>query len=283
MWNPFKALFRVFKGAFDMQIYLVVIDSTKASRNVNETMSDGTMNVRNFTLSNGIQNFYLILAPNPDVAKKMVLNTFRSKPRIMSDASRCITATPLDAITKLLKGNQNTWSYIPIGGIRAPGQQGVNNTLQQLEDMRRLGANQEISHTNWQPPNPITYDGQEVHSADIKKSDLGNLSPEEAAIINGNSGSNPGAPLPNPGNMDLAQMQAMMSQMQAMMNNMGSGHNSPINENSADSQLNVRRVDPKFDPELQERIAANINSGLEYAPEYDSTGSEISPDLDAEI
>lgn len=253
-----------------MQIYLVVIDSTTSSRNVTESYRDGTSNTRNFTLSQGIQNFYFIMAPDAEKAKAMVVATFRAKPAVMRDVQRCISATPLKAITKLLSQRQNTWSYIPIGGVRAPGQQGVNDTMQHLEKMNRIGQEREISHTQWQPPRPITYDAQEVSEDELRNV---KMDAKDRAVLNS------GPQMPDmlamaEGGADMEQMQAMMMQMQQMMNAMqGGGQNPQVNEKSSYDSLGAQKADPRYDAELQARIRANASSSLDPAPEYD-TGIE---------
>ena len=285
MWNPFRALYRLFKGTFNMQIYLVTIDSTRSPRSVNESYQDGSSNVRNFTLSQGIQNFYFIMAPNENSAKNMVLNTFRAKPKVQADVARCIAVTPLKAITNLLTQRQNTWSYIPIGGVRAPGQQGVNDTMHQLKKMNRIGENQEISHTQWQPKPPVTYDGQKVNADDLNSSDLGQMSAEERAIVEGTSKTPVMPQMPEGGAATPEALAAMMAQMQQMMSSMQ--QKPVVNENAPDSALGVTRVDPRFDPEMQARIQANASATpqVEDAPEFD-TGIEddqIVPDFNEEL
>lgn len=240
-----------------MQIFLVVIDSTTSSRNVNENTREGTMNTRNFSLAKGIQNFYFIKAPDAESAKGMVVATFRAKPTVMRDVQRCITATPLNAITKLLTERQNTWSYIPIGGVRAPGQQGVNNTLQQIDKMNRLGQEQEISHRDWQPPRPVTYDAQEVSKEELRKVAL---TEDDRKVV-----SSVPAAATAPANM-TPEMQVMWQQMQAMMAAM-TGAVSP------EPVVDMRKHDPRDDSALAARIRANASSG----PKVEYVDDEVIP------
>ncbi len=92
-----------------MKYYLVTIDTT------NRPSAKG--------FRPGIQNFYICIAPGEPEAKNLVLSTFRSNPNLLNQLIACTNVTELDSITRLLTPQQALWSYIPIGGIRAPGQQ----------------------------------------------------------------------------------------------------------------------------------------------------------------
>jgi hypothetical protein len=107
MW---KRLFNFFRGAIFMNHYLVVIDTTNRP-----------FDARAF--KPGIQNFYICLAPDEKTAKNIVLNTFRSNPAVIQQLINSVVATPINTIIDLLRPNQALWSYVPIGGMRAPGQQ----------------------------------------------------------------------------------------------------------------------------------------------------------------
>lgn len=93
-----------------MNHWLVVIDTTNRP-----------FDARGF--QPGIQNFYICLAPDANTAKNIVLNTFRNKPAIIAQLINSTYVTPLPSITQLLTPSQALWSYIPLGGMRAPGQQ----------------------------------------------------------------------------------------------------------------------------------------------------------------
>lgn len=115
-----------------MNYYLVMIDTSIAP-------------AKGFT--KGIQNVYICLAPDEKTAKVMVLNTFRNNPQIIHSLVYAISATPLETITKLLNPNQALWSYVPMGGMRAPGQQKRIPTPESLLDPRTL---------NLKDPNPLS-------------------------------------------------------------------------------------------------------------------------------
>lgn len=106
MW---KTIVKFFRKALRMKYYLVTIDTT------NRPSAKG--------FRPGIQNFYICIAPGEPEAKNLVLSTFRSNPNLLNQLIACTNAAELDSITRLLSPQQALWSYIPIGGIRAPGQQ----------------------------------------------------------------------------------------------------------------------------------------------------------------
>ncbi len=93
-----------------MNHWLVVIDTTNRP-----------FDARGF--KPGIQNFYICLAPDANSAKNMVLNTFRQNPAVIPQLINSTYVTPLQAISQLLTPAQSLWSYVPMGGMRAPGQQ----------------------------------------------------------------------------------------------------------------------------------------------------------------
>lgn len=260
MWNPFRTLYRLFKGAFVQQIYLITIDATNLPRTINYQDRDGMRNARSATLSPGIQNFYFIMAPDADTAKSMVVNTFRAKPLVAEDVSRCITATPLSQITKLLDQKNNTWSYIPIGGIRAAGQQGNNDTLRTLQQMQK-NANSEnpISHMNWQPPKPVTYDAQVVNEKDLRNVAMDEKDRRIATTPKSNA-IDPTQP------MTPEQMMATMQQMMETMNKMQS-----------EQKVDLTKHSPAQEPDLAARIRANMTAGP--VPE----NPNLTPEEQAEI
>lgn len=133
-----------------MKYYVVTIDTTSRP------------NAKGFRP--GIQNFYICLAPGEMEAKNLVLSTFRSNPNFLNQLLPCTSATPLESITKLLSPNQALWSYIPIGGIRAPGQQKLIPSPESLVHQNPT-INMESSRENFTPSSkqvaaPKTYDAQ---------------------------------------------------------------------------------------------------------------------------
>ena len=213
-----------------METYLVVIDSTH--------MPSAK------SLSKNIQNFYFIKANDSNMAKQMVINTFRQRPQIAADVTRCISATPIKAITDLLNERQNVWSYVPIGNVRAPGQQGTGAALQQIERLNEQGRTQEVSHRDYQPPKPETYDAVAKNADDMVKE----ITPQQPAV--------------DP---------AMFAQFQAFMQMMGGGAPgvTPALQEQAAASVTITKADPSSDPELAARIRANISPTLEIVPDDD--------------
>ena len=133
-----------------MKYYVVTIDTT------------GRPNAKGFRP--GIQNFYICIAPGEMEAKNLVLSTFRSNPNFLNQLLPCTSATPLESITKLLSPNQALWSYIPIGGVRAPGQQKLIPNPESIVQHNPI-VNMESSKENFAPSSkqvapPKTYEAQ---------------------------------------------------------------------------------------------------------------------------
>jgi hypothetical protein len=147
MW---KSFLKLFKRTFFMKYYVVTIDTT------------GRPNAKGFRP--GIQNFYICIAPGEMEAKNLVLSTFRSNPNFLNQLLPCTSATPLESITKLLSPNQALWSYIPIGGVRAPGQQKLIPNPESIVQHNPI-VNMESSKENFAPSSkqiapPKTYEAQ---------------------------------------------------------------------------------------------------------------------------
>jgi hypothetical protein len=123
------------------KVYLVVIDTT------NRQAAKGW--------SKGIQNFYFVYANDGKMAEQMVLASFAARPELRAQLVPCVKATPLDSIVKLLNARENSWSYIPIGGVRAPGQQGVIPVADPNDP-----AYARMADKDFVPAPPKTYSGQ---------------------------------------------------------------------------------------------------------------------------
>lgn len=145
------------------KIYLVTIDTT------------GRQNARSFRP--GIQNFYFVYANDGKLAEQMVLASFRSRPDLLAQLVPCVKATPLDAITKLLNARDNSWSYVPIAGTRAPGQQGVIPLADPNDPNYARMADKDFV-----PPPPQTYRGQNDTVLDPRAA--GRIEEKDAALLN---------------------------------------------------------------------------------------------------
>lgn len=112
----------------------------------------------------GIQNFYICIAPGEMEAKNLVLSTFRGRPDFLNQLLPCTSATPLESITKLLSPNQALWSYIPIGGVRAPGQQKLipnpDSVVQHNPIINMQSTKENFTPSSKQVAPPKTYDAQ---------------------------------------------------------------------------------------------------------------------------
>lgn len=267
-----------------MQHFLVVIDTTTMPNEIKETDREGHTMVRRLSLTKGIQNFYIILAPDAQSAKMMVVNTFRQKPNVMMDVQRSISVTPMGAIMSLLKGNNNAWSYIPIGGTRAPGQQKTSQTIQQMrEDDRRRAAGQEIPPSQVHPERVKfqAYDSQIISADDGGvKLGPGEITKEDEAVLRSSTSSSAA----KPEGMDEATYQQFLQfqKFQAMQNG-----DQP--QPQSEPKVDLTKHNPNNDPELAARIRANAAAGPEIihddAPEA-SIGNDlpdIEVDADAEV
>jgi hypothetical protein len=241
-----------------MRKYLVVIDTTNQPK------------ARGFTKA--IQNFYIVRAPDEHKAKAMVMGSFGNNQNIKEQLWAATKATPLDVILKLLDSKNNSWSYVPIGRVRAPGQQGVNDSmrmLNQVDKAREQGR--EVSHTEVQIPVPETYDAQVVQAADLAKEKIGPVDEGDLAVLNSSAA--------GPNNVD-PNMAAMFTQFMEMMKQTGMAPN-------PEPQVDMTKHDPKNDPTIQERIQANLKSGPDIGlGEYVDDGTapmndEIVPDASA--
>jgi hypothetical protein len=164
------------------KVYLVTIDTT------------GRQNARSFRP--GIQNFYFVYANDGKMAEQMVLASFRARPDLLAQLVPCVKATPLDAITKLLNERDNSWSYVPIAGTRAPGQQGIV-PVANPEDPQYA----RMADKDYVPPRPNTYQAQNDTVIDPRSA--GQIDEASAALLNKNTvaptaGGIPGLDLNNP-------------------------------------------------------------------------------------
>lgn len=245
-----------------MKVYLVVIDTTGKQ-------------VKHFT--KGIQNFYFVRAPDGQTAKQMVIASFgRRPPQLLNELHFCTHASPVEEILRLLNDKANSWSYIPIGGVRAPGQQAALSN-----EVQKVISNPNVTHAEWTPPKPKTYESQ-----NNTQDDPGKISGRDAQIARPSP-----APAPVAGNMDPNDpnmQQAFAAFMQFYNQQQGTPNPAPVNPN----EIEVPVVDPASDPELQARIKANMRGGHssdatvnddDIPPEYRDTDPTVNPwgdDLD---
>lgn len=133
-----------------MKYYLVTIDTTNRP------------NAKGFRP--GIQNFYFCIAPGEVEAKNLILSTFRANPGLLNQLIPCTNACELDLITRLLTPNQTLWSYIPIGNVRAPGQQKLIPSPDSLVNQNPTIHAQGSYTPSAKPiPKPQTYEEQAKH------------------------------------------------------------------------------------------------------------------------
>lgn len=215
--------------------YLVVIDTT------------GRQNAKAF--SKGIQNFYFVYAADGETARQMVLASFRSRPELLAQLVPCVKATPIDQILRLLNDRENSWSYVPMAGVRAPGQQA---TVVAADP--NLAEYQNLMNKDYSPPAPKTYSAQNDTVTDHRK--VGPLTEKDAKLV---------SPAPqNPVNVDMnnpEQMKALFAQFMSAINPQQASVNKPVFV--APPTLKV----DELDDETRRRIAANASSGpkIEYA------------------
>lgn len=154
------------------EIFLVVIDTT------------GRVEAKNF--QQGIQNFYFIHASDEETAKQIVLSTFRKRPHLVSQLQYSVKATRLSSIVKTVGPGANFWTYVPFGGQRQPGQQGVPPKPEQLLRPDQYG---QPSAANYVPSAPIG--GEEITANDLRGVQFNGA---DAALLN--KGRPAAAPLP---------------------------------------------------------------------------------------
>ena len=182
------------------EVFLVVVDTTNRPE------------AKNF--AQGIQNFYFVYANDEELAKGIVLHTFRSRPELVSQLQYCVKATRLSAIVKGLGPGSNFWTYVPFGRQRAPGQQAV---LPNPDALLRNDEYGNPSSRTYVPPAPIG--GEEITEEDLKKVQF---SGADGKVLNKlrNPTGKPVEPLPEelpPPSPEVAALTAQMAQMQAMM------------------------------------------------------------------
>lgn len=131
------------------EIFLVVIDTT------------GRVEAKNF--QPGVQNFYFIYANDEDNAKQIVLSTFRKKPHIVSQLQFAVKATRLSSIIKTVGQGSNFWTYVPFGGQRQPGQQGIPPKPEALLRTDEYGNPSAQAFTPTQP-----IGGEEITQEDLR-------------------------------------------------------------------------------------------------------------------
>jgi len=158
--------------------FLVIIDTT------NRPSAKG--------FSKGIQNIYFVYANDDIMAKNMVLQTFRARPELLRQLEPCVRATNVDDILKHLSQRENSWSYIPIGGTRLPGQQ-VNVPLANPEDPNY----QRMADKDYSPPKPITYSGQNDTVIDPRT--VGPMNEKDAKLLNSQPAQTTNVQSPIPG------------------------------------------------------------------------------------
>jgi len=157
-----KSLFTLFRRTYMAKVYLVVIDTT------NRQAAKGW--------SKGIQNFYFVYANDGKMAEQMVLASFAARPELRAQLVPCVKATALDSIVKLLNARENSWSYIPIGGVRAPGQQGVIPVADPNDPVYARMADKDFV-----PAPPRTYSGQNDTVVDPRQA--GVLTEDDKALL----------------------------------------------------------------------------------------------------
>jgi len=218
------------------KIYLVTIDTT------------GRQNARSFRP--GIQNFYFVYANDGKLAEQMVLASFRSRPDLLAQLVPCVKATPLDAITKLLNARDNSWSYVPIAGTRAPGQQGIV-PLANPEDP----AYARMADKDFVPPPPQTYRGQNDTVIDPRAA--GAIQEKDAALLNKNTAAVP-AGLPGLGGLDLTNP-AVAAALAVLLQQIGAPAAPKLAEPIAANYVPPRTLrQDEIDAETAARIRSNI-------------------------
>lgn len=223
--------------------YLVVIDTT------------GRSNAKAF--SKGIQNFYFVYAADGETARQMVLASFRSRPELLAQLVPCVKATPIDQILRLLNDRENSWSYVPMAGVRAPGQQAtVVAANPESQDYQSLMGKES-------PPPPRTYSTQNDTITDHRK--IGPLTEKDAKLLT----SPPPQQVPNAGGIDMNnpdQVKALLAQLLTAMNNpVSPATPAPAKQFVPPPTLKA----DELDDETRRRIAANATAGpkIEYVDE----------------
>jgi hypothetical protein len=131
------------------EIFLVVIDTT------------GRVEAKNF--QPGVQNFYFVFATDEQTAKHIVLSTFNKRPGMMDQLVNGTKATRLQSIVKNMGQGSNFWTYVPFGGQRQPGQQGIPPSPDKLLRNNEYGS---PSSQAYVPSAPVG--GEEITADDLR-------------------------------------------------------------------------------------------------------------------
>lgn len=221
------------------KVYLVVIDTT------NRQAAKGW--------SKGIQNFYFVYANDGKMAEQMVLASFAARPELRAQLVPCVRATPLDSIVKLLNARENSWSYIPIGGVRAPGQQGVIPVADPNDPTYARMADKDFV-----PPAPRTYSGQNDTVIDPRQA--GALTEDDKSLL-AKKAPAPAPAIPGAPQIDLtdpnvvALLAAVLQKAGVPLATPTVAPNEPIAQNFVPPK--TLRQD-ELDPETLKRIRSNI-------------------------
>mgnify|MGYP005855760093 CR=1 FL=1 len=155
----------------------------------------------------GLQNFYLVNAPDEITAKGFIWRTFGNNQQI----SDCTHATPISQILAMINSTGKFWSYIPIGGRRSVGQRKVKPKRDSVLANNEYGVPSAVAYQHVPPEVPVLP--QQLTAEDIRAAnkELG-IQPTQSA---------PQAPVAAagvPGNMSPEQMMQMFAMFTQMMN-----------------------------------------------------------------
>jgi hypothetical protein len=204
------------------EIFLVVIDTT------------GRVEAKNF--QPGIQNFYFIYANDEQTAKQIVLYTFRQRPGMMDQLSNATKATRLSSIVKTVGQGSNFWTYVPFGGQRQPGQQGVPPKPEALLRVDQYGNPSSQAFTPAAPVGGEVITPEDLRGVQFNGADgqvLNKLRgpvepiPEEAPPMTPHQESIAVKQMADANAALLQQNQAMMAQMAKMMETMTAAQAQP--------------------------------------------------------